>query len=87
MTNERLETLLYNALTYLQDEYGCDFSELEEELSITKDEYQEIVEDSVCCAFGKDELREGIDVLIGNATSSKDSVNIAEIFSEHKMER
>lgn len=68
MTNERLTTLLYNALTFLKDVNGTEFEELEEELGITKDEYKQIVEDyqdAICCTFGKDELREG---LFGNET-------------------
>jgi len=63
LTNERLTTLLYNALIYLKDEYGCKFDELEEELGVTKEEYKQIFEDyqdTICCTFGKDELREGL---------------------------
>lgn len=63
MTNERLVTLLYNALTFLKDVNGTGFEELEEELGITEAEYKQIVEDyqdTICCTFGKDELREGL---------------------------
>lgn len=78
MTNERLTTLLYNALIYLKDEYGTEFEELEEELGITEAEYKQVFEDyqdTICCTFGKDELREeffnanklGLDCQISNA--------------------
>lgn len=63
MTNERLTTLLYNALSFLKDVNGTEFEELEEELGITEAEYKQIVEDyqdTICCTFGKDELREGL---------------------------
>ena len=63
MTNERLTTLLYNALSFLKDINGTEFEELEEELGITEAEYKQIMEDyqdTICCTFGKDELREGL---------------------------
>jgi len=43
MTNERLVTLLYNAIVCLE-EYGCDRIQLEIDLGITKEEYEEIIE-------------------------------------------
>lgn len=83
ISNERLVTLLYNALTFLKDVNSTGFEELEEELGITEFEYKQIVEDyqdTICCTFGKDELREeffnankpGLDNLISNAQVKAD---------------
>lgn len=49
MENERLRTLLYNAIVCLEDQYGSYESwsedELLEELGMTKEEYNEIMEE------------------------------------------
>ena len=42
MTNERLITLLYNAIICLE-EYGCDGEQLEIDLGITEEEYAKII--------------------------------------------
>ena len=42
MTNERLNTLLYNAINCLE-EYGCDGKQLEIDIGITETEYEEIM--------------------------------------------
>lgn len=44
MTNERLMTLLYNAIICLE-EYGCDEEQLETDLGITKEEYAKVMKD------------------------------------------
>lgn len=43
MTNERLMTLLYNAIMCLE-EYGCDGEQLEIDIGITEEEYDKIME-------------------------------------------
>lgn len=43
MTNERLTTLLYNAIICLE-EYGCDREQLEVNIDITEEEYKKIME-------------------------------------------
>ena len=42
MTNERLNTLLYNAIICLE-EYGCDGKQLELDIGITEEEYEKII--------------------------------------------
>ena len=42
MTNERLITLLYNAIVCLE-EYGCDGEQLKANIGITEEEYEEIM--------------------------------------------
>lgn len=52
--NERMITLMYNAIVLLEEQY--DREELLEELGMTEDEYKKIMEeyhDTVCCTFGK----------------------------------
>lgn len=44
MTNERLMTLLHNAIICLE-EYGCDGEQLEFDLGITEEEYAKVMED------------------------------------------
>lgn len=44
MTNERLMTLLHNAIICLE-EYGCDKEQLEIDLGITEEEYAKVMED------------------------------------------
>jgi len=63
MNNERLVTLLYNAITFLMDEKGSDREEIMEALGITVEEYNQIMDDykdTVCCTFGEDKLREDL---------------------------
>lgn len=49
LNNERLKTLLYNAIVCLEDQYGSYESwskeELLEELGMTEEEYEKIMED------------------------------------------
>lgn len=52
--NERLTTLVYNAIVLLEEHY--DHEELLEELGMTEDEYKAVMEDyqdTICCTFGK----------------------------------
>lgn len=44
LDKDRLKVLLYNTITLLQDQ-GFEYGELLEELGITSDEYQEVMED------------------------------------------
>ena len=44
MTNERLNTLLYNAIICLE-EYGCDGKQLELDIGITEEEYEKIMQE------------------------------------------
>jgi hypothetical protein len=44
MKNERLMTLLHNAIICLE-EYGCDGEQLEIDLGITEEEYEKVMED------------------------------------------
>lgn len=43
ITKERLETLLYNAITLLETDNGYDIEELITELGITSEEYDKII--------------------------------------------
>lgn len=45
LTEDRLKVLLYNALTFLEEEYstGIMESDLEDELGITQEEYDEVM--------------------------------------------
>lgn len=44
MSEERLKTLLYNALCLLEEDYGAIMgTDLEEELGITQEEYDKIM--------------------------------------------
>lgn len=52
--NDRIITLLYNAIVLLEEQYDID--DLLNELGMSEDEYKEIMEnyqDTVCCTFGK----------------------------------
>ena len=44
MTNERLKVLLHNAIICLE-EYGCEGEQLQDDLGITEEEYNETMED------------------------------------------
>lgn len=44
MDKERLKVLLYNAIVVIQEYIGNDYN-LEEEIGITQEEYQEVMEE------------------------------------------
>ena len=52
--NDRIITLLYNAIVLLEEQYNNE--DLLNELGMSEDEYKEIMEnyqDTICCTFGK----------------------------------
>lgn len=59
MDNQRLKTLLYNAIVILEEQNGCELglmdTDLAEELGITQEEYDEVMSNELSCPFGGDE--------------------------------
>lgn len=59
MDNQRIKTLLYNAIVILEEQNGCELglmdTDLAEELGMTQEEYDEVMSNELNCPFGGDE--------------------------------
>ena len=90
MNEERLITLLYNAIVLLEEQ-GYEFKQLKEELGITKKEYKKIMEEQwKGLKMNKRELiiniKELLDKLLGNAPEEDelDDYKVIEFYAEAK---